>query len=103
MPFLVIVQGCDHDAGVTDNRKLAEEAFKHDIDGLSPEQRNATFLRAIRDSGYDCQHVVGSAYNGLQFGMHSWATRCGDGRDWLVMLRRDGQVYVSPREELKVG
>ena len=78
---------------------VPEGGYKERIDRLLPEQRDAVFLRAIRDAGHDCQEVVGSADNGVQFGMPSWAARCGDGRDWLIMLGKGGQAHVARREE----
>lgn len=69
------------------------------IEALAPGQRDAVFLRAIRDAGHDCQQVVGSAYNGEQFEMPSWAARCSDGRDWLIMLAQDGRALVAQRKE----
>jgi hypothetical protein len=78
---------------------VQEGGYKARIDSLAPEQRDAVFLRAVRDAGHDCQEVVGSAYNGVQFGMPSWAARCRDGRDWLIMLGKGGQAHVARREE----
>lgn len=73
--------------------------LKSRIDALRPAARDALFLRAVRDAGHDCQRVVGSAYNGVHFGMPGWAARCSDGVDWLVMLRADGTALVARREE----
>lgn len=89
--------------GGTEPRNAAspEDGYKARIDALAPPQRDALFLRAIRDAGHDCQQVAGSAYNGEQFEMPSWAARCSDGRDWLVMLARDERALVARREEKK--
>lgn len=73
--------------------------YKARIDALAPPQRDALFLRAIRDAGHDCQQVLGSAYNGEQFEMPSWAARCSDARDWLIMLASDGRALVAARQE----
>jgi hypothetical protein len=77
----------------------AESDYKARIDALPEARRNAVFLRAVRDAGHDCQGVIGSAYNGEQFGMPSWAARCRDGADWLIMLGNDGRAHVARREE----
>ena len=69
------------------------------IEALTEGQRDAVLLRAVRDAGHACQGVVGSAYNGIHFDMPSWAARCTDGADWLIMLRRDGSALVARREE----
>lgn len=75
--------------------------FKQRIDRLAPQQRDAVFLRAVRDAGMDCQKVVGSGPSGLQFGMPSWVARCDDGRDWMIMLDKGGRAHVARREEKK--
>jgi hypothetical protein len=92
--------GCD--AGVkpeppTENQNL--RAIKGRIDELAEGQRNAVFLRAIRDARQPCQAVVGSAYNGIHFGRPSWAARCSDGQDWLVMIEASGRALVAKRDE----
>jgi hypothetical protein len=92
------------DAGVkpdnpTETKSL--QAMKGRIDELPEAQRNAVFLRAIRDARQPCQNVVGSAYNGIQFGKPSWVARCSDGQDWLVMLDQGGRALVAKREEAK--
>ena len=79
----------------------ALERQKALIDALAEGQRNAVFLRAIRDGGQDCQQVVGSAYNGEQLGRPAWAARCDDGRDWVVMLEANGRALVARREEAR--
>ena len=78
---------------------VPEGGYKQRIDALPPGQRDALFLRAIRDAGQECQQVLGSAYNGVHFGMPSWAARCSNGADWLVMLGKGGNAHVARREE----
>jgi hypothetical protein len=96
----LLVGACDpgvKPAEPTDDQGL--KAMKGRIDSLAEGQRNATFLRAIRDAKQPCQAVVGSAYNGEQFGRPSWAARCSDGSDWLVMLDAGGRALVTRRQE----
>ena len=78
---------------------VPEGGYKQRIDALPAGQRDALFLRAIRDAGQECQQVVGSAYNGVHFGMPSWAARCSNGADWLIMLGKGGNAHVAQREE----
>ncbi len=75
------------------------QAMKGRLDALTPKQRDAVFLRAIRDAGQPCQDVIGSAYNGITFDRPSWAARCEDGQDWLVMIEASGRALVAKREE----
>jgi hypothetical protein len=69
------------------------------LDALDAPQRDAVLLRAVRDAGQACQRVTGSAFQGFEFGMPSWVARCGDGRDWLIMIGKDGYAHVARREE----
>ncbi len=75
---------------------VPEGGYKQRIDALAAKQRDALFLRAIRDAGQECQQVVGSAYNGVHFGMPSWAARCSNGADWLIMLGKGGNARSRP-------
>ena len=97
----LVLAGCDGTTppGNVTSDPVAAGEYKKKIDALATRQRDAVMLRAVRDAGHDCQHVVGSAYQGLQFDMPSWVARCSDGRDWLVMLGQDGKAYVARREE----
>ena len=73
--------------------------YKQRIDGLSEQQRNGVFLRAVRDAGSGCQDVIGSAYHGIEFSMPSWVARCENGTDWMIMLDKGGKAHVARREE----
>ncbi len=98
---LLLAGACDGGAEPVPERAApaAGADYKAKVDALAEGQRNALFLRAIRDAGQDCQHVIGSAYGGEQFGMPSWVARCGDGADWLIMLGKDGTAKVARRGE----
>jgi len=98
MPLLAL-GACEAEPARAPAVVAADGAYKARIDALAPGQRNAVFLRAVRDAGQDCQNVAGSAYGGEQYGMPSWVARCADGRDWLVMVDKGGTAHVSRREE----
>ncbi len=84
-------------SGEQSSREMAQ--LKQRIDALGEGPRNALFLRAIRDAKQSCQGVAGSAYSGIHFGRPGWVARCSDGRDWMIMLDRDGRALVARREE----
>jgi hypothetical protein len=90
---------CACDSGPPRPIEVAEGGYRERIEALTHGQRDALFLRAVRDSGHDCQSVAGSAYNGPQFGMPSWAARCTNGEDWLIMIGKGGRAHVARREE----
>jgi hypothetical protein len=99
--LLLALGGCDSGSppAPAPTVQPAQNVYKARIDALPDARRDAVFLRAVRDAGHDCQEVIGSAYNGEQFGMPAWAGRCRDGADWLIMLGRDGRALVARREE----
>jgi hypothetical protein len=99
--IVIPLGACDREADPSAAKKIIvpEGDYKKRVEALAPGHRDALFLRAIRDAGQECQQVVGSAYNGVHFGMPSWAARCGDGRDWLIMLGKGGTAHVARREE----
>ncbi len=97
--ILLALGACDGGAEQSPPPAAPKVDYKARIDALVPQQRDALFLRAIRDAGHDCQQVLGSAYNGEQFEMPRWAARCSDARDWLIMLAADGRALVARREE----
>lgn len=97
----VMLMACDGGStpAKSEPAALSDGGYKAKIDALAEPQRNALFLRAVRDAGQDCQGVAGSAYQGIQQNMPSWVARCSDGRDWLVMVGSNGQALVARREE----
>jgi hypothetical protein len=96
----IVLAGCDSGVKPADPTETKEiQAIKGRIDELSDPQRNAVFLRAIRDARQPCQGVAGSAYNGIHFNRPSWVARCSDGQDWLVMIEASGRALVAKREE----
>jgi len=96
---LLSLLACDSQPAQVKEIEVAEGGYKERIEALTDEQRDAVFLRAVRDAGHDCQAVAGSAYSGVQFEMPSWAARCTNGEDWLIMIGKGGRAHVARREE----
>ncbi len=97
----VALAGCDPGVKPADAPETKTvQAIKGRIDELAEPQRNAVFLRAIRDARQPCQGVAGSAYNGIHFDRPSWVARCSDGQDWLVMLDSGGRALVAKRYQM---
>ena len=96
---LLLLLACDSEPAKVKPIEVSEGGYRQKIEALTPEQRDAVFLRAVRDAGHDCQSVAGSAYNGVHFGMPGWAARCTNGEDWLIMIGKGGRAHVARREE----
>ena len=80
------------------------DATENSLENLSEGQRNAVFIRAIRDSGQDCQHVDSSARAGEHQGLPLWTARCENGVTWTIVLGNDGSAAVlNPNEAAALG
>ena len=82
-------QGDDAPAPVAANGTGPAPAER--LAGMAEEQRNAVFIRAIRDAGLECQHVESSEAAGEYQGRPVWNARCTGGGNWTIVLG-DGDV-----------
>ena len=70
-------------------------AFQKRIAAMNDQERNVVFIRAIRDSGHDCQGVTASQRKSDQpDGGMVYAALCNDGANYGVVLDRDGTAQV---------
>ena len=69
---------------------------------LPDAQRNAVFIRAIRDAGEDCQHVESSARAGEYQGMPVWSAQCEGGASWTIVVTRDGSAQLINDAEARL-
>lgn len=72
------------------------ESYQDEILSLDQGQRNAVFIRAIRDVDVEqtCQGVESSAYVGEHEGTPMWTARCADGTDWALLIGPTGTAQV---------
>lgn len=66
------------------------------VAALSEGQRNAVFIRAIRDAGLACQHVERSAPLADIQNMPAWRASCEGGKDYTIVIAADGNARVLP-------
>jgi hypothetical protein len=58
-------------------------------------QRNAVFLRAIRDAGFSCQHVDRSIAVEGAGPAPMWAAHCNAERQsWAIFIASDGTAHL---------
>ena len=69
---------------------------------LPDGQRNAVFIRAIRDAGEDCQHVETSVRAGEYQGMPVWSAQCAGGASWTIVVSRDGTAQLINDDEARL-
>ena len=67
------------------------------VAALSEGQRNAVFIRAIRDAGFDCQHVERSVAAGTVQNLPAWRATCQGGGAWTIVVTPDGTAQIAPQ------
>ena len=71
------------------------------IRAMPAGQRNAVFLRAIRDAGRACQGVTELTEVTGNGGPATWSARCDDGNRWIVAISPTGVATVTNQAELQ--
>ena len=86
------------------NEAAPAEAAGNQVEALPEGQRNAVFIRAIQDSGQDCQHVDSSARAGEHQGLPVWTATCQSGVQYTIVIGNDGTASVlNPAEAALLG
>lgn len=101
VPALVLaLAACNgRDGEATANATNAAEPAGNRVAALSGGQRDAVFIRAIRDAGLECQRVQGSVRAGEYRGMPVWRARCQGGAEWIIVIANDGTAQIlNPAE-----
>lgn len=89
--------GGGQNQAATANAGTAAEPVTNQVAGLSDAQRNAVFIRALRDAGLDCQHVERSAPAGAIQNMPAWRATCQGGGEWTIVIATDGTAQILPQ------
>ena len=102
---LILVAGCGDVTPVTNNRVAVPgpEATQNRLENLSEGERNAVFIRAIRDSGEDCQFVESSEPVGEHRGHPVWRARCEGGASFTIVVAADGGAQVINDAEARLA
>jgi hypothetical protein len=102
---LLLALGACGESGEDSRRIEAEHGdYQARLQAMPEGQRNAVFIRALRDAGRPCQGVENSTYQGLRDGVPTWTARCtDDGGDWLILLGAGGVVQVVSAAEAVRG
>lgn len=77
------------------NTAAADNGYTARVASLNEGERNAVFLRAIRDGGRDCQGVERSEAIAPVGGKPAWVATCEDKGSWIVVLGDDGVATVT--------
>ena len=102
---LLLLAACDKGAPERTVRdiEVPEGNYQERLVSMPEGERNAVFIRAIRDAGRDCQQVTSSALQGERGGQPLWTARCNDGGEWIILIGRGGIAQVANAAELKAA
>lgn len=98
-----LAAGCDRTAPEADDKQIEvpQGDYQARLEAMPAGQRDAVFLRAIRDAGRDCQNVKGSAPAGTINGAPAWTAACENGLQWTIAIGRDGIAQVMSTAEMQ--
>ena len=100
--WLVLLAGCERGTpeATTNNIEVPAGDYQAKLEAMPEGQRNAVFIRAIRDAGLDCQHVASSTGAGEINGAPAWTVACDNDVRWTVAIGGDGVAQVISTDEL---
>jgi hypothetical protein len=90
----LLLASCGRSAETPANNAAAGEPYGNRVEALPEAQQKAVFLRAIRDSGEDCQLVTEAARGGTYRGMPVWQARCRGGGRGTFVSADDGTAEI---------
>ncbi|MGE0179249.1 MAG: hypothetical protein AB7O91_05460 [Sphingomonas sp.] len=99
---LVLLAGC---AGEPANRQMPAQGdpFQNQLQTMPEGQRNAVFIRAVRDSGQQCQHVESSTPGSEISGNPTWTARCEGGASYTIVILPGGTAQVVNDAEARLA
>lgn len=100
---LMLLVACDGGAPQQETADITvpEGNTQARLETMPEAQRNAVFIRAIRDAGRECQHVQSSAESGEINNAPAWTATCDNGVQWTIAIGRDGVAQVMSTAELQ--
>ncbi|MGZ8998307.1 MAG: hypothetical protein ACXW2T_05550 [Allosphingosinicella sp.] len=106
LPILALA-ACESEAVPTGNSAAAEAGSPGNmelrLEGLAQGQRDAVFLRAIRDAHGECQHVETSERAGENEGLPVWRARCEQARSYTIVITPGGTAQVLDDSQARLS
>ena len=102
--LILAASACD---GGTETANKVEvpgpESVQNRLESMPEAQRNAVFIRAIRDADQQCQHVESSQRAGEHQGFPVWNATCAGGGTWTIVVMNDGTAAVLNDAEARLA
>lgn len=94
--LILPLAACESGAPEADDKNIevVDQGYAEKIAAMPDGSRNATFIRAIRDAGRECQHVQSSTSIGELSGSPAWTAVCDNGAEWTIVLGANGTATV---------
>jgi hypothetical protein len=104
---VLLLAGCDQGGSQAQQPKQPAADARSDaqtrLAGMPEAERNAVFIRAIRDASFDCQHVASSSYQGVSAGSPTWVATCDDASNWVILIGSNGSAQVIKGSEIEAA
>jgi len=99
----LLLPTCGREAPDAQERNVAAGAgdYQARLEALPEAQRNAVFIRAIRDAGQPCQGVQSSVRQGEINNAPAWTATCEGGVRWTIAIGSDGVAQVMSTADLQ--
>lgn len=79
------------------------DAIQNQLASMAEAQRNAVFIRAIRDAQQECQHVESSRPAGEHQGLPVWSAACSGGGTFTIVIMNNGTATVLNAQEARLA
>ena len=76
------------------NATAGAESLQNRLVSMPEGQRNAVFIRAIRDAGLDCQYVDSAVQAGEYQGAPLWSAHCQGGQSYTIAIAAGGYAQI---------
>ena len=96
--------GCSEAPPVPGNQAAdtGADEIQRRIEAMPEGQRNAVFIRAIRDADQPCEHVESSTPAGRHQGFPVWNAQCAGGGTWTIVIGNDGTAQILNAAEAQL-
>lgn len=98
----LLAMACEGGAPSANRQQPKGNPTQDQLAAMPEGQRNGVFIRAIRDSGQECQHVESSAPGDDVSGTPTWTARCEGGRSYTIAILPGGVAQVVNDAEARL-
>lgn len=92
--LLLLPAACQQPAPVANQQAASVSADQQNIATLPERSRNAVFLRAINDAGFDCQTVKSASPHAPIKGHPAWSVMCERNTPYVAIIDANGYVQI---------